>query len=90
VSLTSLRLEAVDGGTGSAYLYYDVALSICSQCFAKVEGKIVFQDGGVYLLKRCPVHGAERVLIADDVEYYRRCREVFLKPPKCPLTTTRR
>jgi len=72
------------------YLYYDVALSICSQCFAKVEGKIVFQDGGVYLLKRCPVHGAERVLIADDVEYYRRCREVFLKPPKCPLTTTRR
>ena len=66
------------------YLYYDVALSICSQCFAKVEGKIVFQDGGVYLLKRCPVHGAERVLIADDVEYYRRCREVFLKPPEMP------
>jgi len=25
------------------YLYYDVALSICSQCFAKVEGKLSFR-----------------------------------------------
>ncbi len=31
------------------YLYYDIALSICSRCYAKVEGKIVFQDGNVYL-----------------------------------------
>lgn len=66
------------------YLFYDVALSICSTCFRKVEGKIVFQDDRVYLLKRCPTHGDERVLIADDVDYYRRCREVFLKPPEMP------
>jgi uncharacterized radical SAM superfamily Fe-S cluster-containing enzyme len=49
-----------------------------------LEGKIVFQDGKVYLFKRCPEHGAERVLVADDVDYYRRCREVFLKPPEMP------
>ena len=67
------------------YLFYDVAVSICSTCYEKVEGKIVFQDGAVYMLKRCPVHGHERVLIADDVEYYRRCREVFIKPPEMPL-----
>jgi len=36
------------------------------------------------MLKRCPAHGESRVLIADDVEYYRRCREVFLKPPEMP------
>ena len=36
------------------------------------------------MLKHCPVHGAERVLVADDVDYYRRCREVFLKPPEMP------
>ncbi len=66
------------------YLYYDIALSICSHCYSKVEGKIVFQDGNVYLLKCCPVHGAEKILIADDIEYYRRCREVFLKPPEMP------
>jgi 7,8-dihydro-6-hydroxymethylpterin dimethyltransferase len=67
------------------YLFYDVAVSICSTCYQKVEGKIVFQDGGVYMLKRCPVHGHERVLMADDVDYYRRCREIFIKPPAMPL-----
>jgi 7,8-dihydro-6-hydroxymethylpterin dimethyltransferase len=67
------------------YLFYDVAVSICSTCYEKVEGKIVFQDGAVYMLKRCPAHGHERVLIADDVEYYRRCREVYIKTPEMPL-----
>ncbi|HTQ86519.1 MAG TPA: radical SAM protein [Candidatus Solibacter sp.] len=67
------------------YLFYDVAVSICSTCFRKVEGKIVFQEGCVYLLKRCPEHGPERVLVADDIDYYRRCREVFLKAPEMPV-----
>ncbi len=66
------------------YLYYDVALSICSTCYRKVEGKIVFQDGRVFLTKRCPEHGAEKVLVADDVDYWRRAREVFLKPSEMP------
>ncbi len=66
------------------YMFYDVALSICSTCFKKVEAKIVFQDDKVYMLKHCFQHGHERVLVADDVEYYRRCREVFLKPPEMP------
>ncbi|MFN7941855.1 MAG: radical SAM protein [Thermoanaerobaculia bacterium] len=66
------------------YLFYDVALTICSTCYRKLEGKIVFEEGAVYLLKKCPEHGAERVLIADDLDYYRRCREVFLKPPEMP------
>src|SRR5437588_6979972 len=66
------------------YLFYDVAISICSTCYRKVEATPVFQDGNVYLLKRCPQHGSERVLIADDIDYYRRCREVFIKPPEMP------
>ena len=67
------------------YLFYDVAVSICSACYRRVEGKIVFEDGNVFLLKQCPEHGREKVLMADDVEYYRRCREVFIKPPEMPL-----
>ncbi|HEU4416967.1 MAG TPA: radical SAM protein, partial [Candidatus Angelobacter sp.] len=67
------------------YLFYDVAISICSTCYRKVEAKTIFQEGKVFLLKRCPEHGHERVLIADDVEYYRRCREIFIKPPEMPL-----
>ena len=66
------------------YLFYDVAVSICSTCYVKVEGKIIFEDGGVYMVKRCPVHGTERVLMADDIDYYRRCREVFIKNPEMP------
>jgi 7,8-dihydro-6-hydroxymethylpterin dimethyltransferase len=34
--------------------------------------------------KWCPVHGTERVLMADDVGYYRLCREVFVKHPEMP------
>jgi uncharacterized radical SAM superfamily Fe-S cluster-containing enzyme len=66
------------------YLFYDTAISICSTCYRRAEGKIVFEDGNVYLLKRCPVHGPERVLMADDIDYYRLCREVFLKHPEMP------
>jgi len=70
------------------HVYYDVALSLCPTCLRKVEGKVVFEDGRVLLDKRCPAHGAFRVLLADDVEYYRRCREVFLKPSEMPLRFT--
>ena len=67
------------------YLFYDVAISICSTCYRKVEAKIVFQDDRVCCSSAAREHGAERVLIADDVDYYRRCREVFIKPPEMPL-----
>ena len=55
------------------YLFYDVATSICSTCFRRADAKIVFQDDRVFMIKRCAEHGYERVLIADDVDYYRRC-----------------
>ena len=66
------------------YQYYDIAVSICSACHRRVDAKIVFQDGCVWMHKRCAEHGAERVLVADDVEYWRRAREVFLKPSEMP------
>ena len=67
------------------YLYYDAVVSICTTCFRKIDGKIVFQDGRVFMLKHCPQHGSERVLLSDDVDYYRQCREVYIKPPEMPL-----
>jgi uncharacterized radical SAM superfamily Fe-S cluster-containing enzyme len=67
------------------YLFYDVAISICSTCYRRVDAKIVFQDDRVFMIKRCPEHGYEKVLVADDVDYYRRMREVFIKPPEMPL-----
>src|SRR3954469_4141457 len=67
------------------YLFYDAAVSICTTCFRKVDGKIVFEEERVWLLKHCPTHGNEHVLVSDDVDYYRQCREVYLKPPEMPL-----
>lgn len=67
------------------YLFYDVAISICSTCFQRVDAKIVFEDDKVWMLKRCPQHGHQRVLVADDIDYYRRSREIFLKTPEQPM-----
>jgi len=66
------------------YIFYDQTLCLCSQCLRKIEGKIIFQDEKVYLLKRCPQHGHERVLLATDIAYYKMAREQFLKPPDVP------
>lgn len=64
------------------YQYYDSTISICSTCLARVDAKIVFQDGCVWMLKRCPAHGPERVLMADDIAYYKLARETFIKTPE--------
>jgi len=66
------------------YLFYDTTSSLCSTCLHQVEAKIIFKDDLVYMDKWCPAHGTERVLISDDVEYYRLCREVFVKHPEMP------
>lgn len=66
------------------YLYYDLALALCTTCLRRVEAKIVFQDECVWLDKRCRAHGKERVLLADDIEYWRRARELYLKPSELP------
>jgi uncharacterized radical SAM superfamily Fe-S cluster-containing enzyme len=66
------------------YLYYELTNSVCTTCYRKVEAKIVFQDKGVYMHKRCPHHGFEKVLISTDVEYYKRSR-LTLKPGQLPL-----
>ena len=48
------------------YLFYDTAVSVCTQCLMRVEAKILIKDDRVFLEKWCPAHGTERVLIADD------------------------
>jgi uncharacterized radical SAM superfamily Fe-S cluster-containing enzyme len=65
------------------YLFYELTNSICSECLRKVEAKVILEQDNVYLLKYCPHHGREKVLISDDAEYYKRCRE-FIKPAEMP------
>jgi uncharacterized radical SAM superfamily Fe-S cluster-containing enzyme len=66
------------------YLFYDTTQSVCTTCLRQVEAKILFKDDRVYMDKWCPAHGTQRVLVSDDVAYYRLCREVFVKQPEMP------
>lgn len=56
------------------YTYYDYTLSLCTSCLKRIDAKIVFEDEKVYMLKHCPEHGRSKVLIADDIEYYKNIR----------------
>ncbi|MEO6347065.1 MAG: radical SAM protein, partial [Aquaticitalea sp.] len=67
------------------YTYYDFTLSLCHVCLKRVDAKIVFEDGNVYMLKRCNEHGNSKVLIADDIEYYKNIRN-YNKPSETPYT----
>jgi len=66
------------------YVFYDMAISICSVCLRKVEAKILFQDDKVFMKKFCRDHGSESVLIATDIEYYKKSRE-YHKKSQYPL-----
>ncbi len=65
------------------YTYYDFTLSLCPQCLQRVDAKIVFEDENVYMLKQCKKHGKSRVLIADDITYYKNLRN-YNKPSEMP------
>lgn len=66
------------------YIYYDYTISLCPECLKRIEAKIVFEDGKVYMLKTCPEHGFQRTIIATDIEYYKRIRN-YNKASETPL-----
>lgn len=66
------------------YLFFELTNSLCSKCLRKVEAKVIFQDGNVYLSKWCPDHKFEKVLISTDSEYYKLSRQT-LKAGQMPL-----
>lgn len=66
------------------YTYYDYTISLCPTCLRRVEAKIIFEDEKVFMLKRCPEHGRQKVLIATDIEYYKNLRN-YNKPSEYPL-----
>ncbi len=66
------------------YTYYDFTISLCPECLRRVDAKIIFEEGNVYMLKTCPDHGFHKVLIADDIEYYKNIRN-YNKASEAPL-----
>lgn len=66
------------------YTYYDFTVSLCPECLRRIDAKIVFEDNNVFMLKNCPEHGFQKVLIADDVPYYKNIRN-YNKVSEMPL-----
>ncbi len=33
------------------YTYYDYTISLCPECLRRIDAKIVFEDGNVYILR---------------------------------------
>lgn len=67
------------------YTYYDFTLSLCPECLRRVDAKIIFENEKVYMLKRCAEHGNSKVLIADDIDYYKNIRN-YNKASEFPNT----
>lgn len=69
------------------YIYYDYTVSLCPDCLKKVNAKIVFEEGQVFMLKRCREHGLRKVRIASDIDYYKRLRN-YNKASEYPTRPT--
>ncbi|BDS12657.1 radical SAM protein [Aureispira anguillae] len=66
------------------YIYYDHTQSLCNECHRTINAKIIFENEKVYLSKYCPTHGPQKVLIADDIDYYKQIRN-YNKASEYPL-----
>lgn len=69
----------------SKYVYYDHTTSICNECLRRIDAKIIFEEGNVYMLKTCKEHGRQKTIIATDIDYYKRIRN-YNKASEYPLT----
>lgn len=66
------------------YIYYDHTISLCQVCHRQISAKVIFQEGKVYLTKHCKEHGFQKVMIADDIAYYKQIRN-YNKASEYPL-----
>lgn len=67
------------------YTFLELTRGLCSTCLKVVDAKLILQNGSVYMVKQCLEHGAEKVLVATDYEYWKQTRQ-FLKPGQMPHT----
>jgi uncharacterized radical SAM superfamily Fe-S cluster-containing enzyme len=78
------KLQPPEPADAAAPRLVELTMSLCPECLAKVEAKVIIEGGRVFLQKFCPQHGRQRVLIADDAAYWEQSRALY-KPPTSPL-----
>lgn len=53
---------------------------LCGVCKRLVDANVVFEEGRVFLEKRCEEHGGERVMIASSEAWYRDALDFTARP----------
>lgn len=71
------------------YVFHSQTTSLCAACLEPVPAKVIIEDDKVFYLKRCRSHGVQKVLISDDLDYW-RAQKLWLKPGDRPLTAQTR
>lgn len=71
------------------YVFHSQTTSLCATCLEPVPAKVIIEDDKVFYLKRCRSHGVQKVLISDDLDYW-RAQKLWLKPGDRPLTAQTR
>ena len=66
------------------YIFHGQTTSLCATCLEPVPAKVIIQDNCVWYLKRCLAHGVQKVLISDDIDYWRQ-QSLWIKPGDRPL-----
>jgi hypothetical protein len=81
---TSAPPELRAGRKSAPYLFLGQTTSLCETCLALVPAKIIAEGEYVFFQKRCPAHGVQKTLVADDLAYWKSQRD-WLKPGDRPL-----
>lgn len=69
------------------YVYHSHTRTMCATCRAIIDGKIVYDDKGVYVIKDCPKCGRQKALLEDDCEYH-LSKARYQKPATVSSTQT--
>jgi 7,8-dihydro-6-hydroxymethylpterin dimethyltransferase len=68
---------------GSGFRFLRSTGSLCATCKRGLEAEIVREGEAVFLRKSCPQHGAQRVLLSPDADWYEatEAQAALLSPP---------
>lgn len=61
------------------YIYLESTISICSQCIAKVEAKIIRKKWWIFIKKFCQKCGIQEEILEENPEYYFK-KNLYYKP----------
>src|ERR1700722_14055544 len=81
----STPLEPRVARKAAPYLFLGQTTSLCETCLGLVPAKIIAEVDHVFFQKRCPKHGVQKTLIADDIAYWKSQRD-WVKPGDRPLS----